>query len=226
MEPGRESDLNLFFPLLASHILEQFPYPLCAVDKSLNLLCYSNSLPHYIPSMNGNDLHGLPLLDYTPESIRHPFHSAINDLQNHGHLKKDYQINLPCSEFHDPHPFHVQGYLLQNIIEEEPVVLIYCVPVFHMLDHTEQMDAARLDAVKQLAVTLNHEINNPLFIISMTLEDMLAEENDPAVLRRLRASLDAVWRVSNAVKQLQELRKVVITDYAAGLSMVDLEASQ
>ena len=51
---------------------------------------------------------------------------------------------------------------------------------------------ARLDVARQLAATLNHEINNPLFIVSATLEDLLAESGDPASKRRLRAALDAL----------------------------------
>jgi signal transduction histidine kinase len=84
---------------------------------------------------------------------------------------------------------------------------------------------ARLDVARQLAATLNHEINNPLFIVSATLEDLLADSEDPAIQRRLRAALDSVWRVASAVKQLQEIRQVVTTAYIEGLPMVDLDAS-
>jgi signal transduction histidine kinase len=87
-------------------------------------------------------------------------------------------------------------------------------------------EAVRLDLARQLAATLNHEINNPLFIVSATLEDLLAEAADPDEQRRLRAALDAVWRVASAVKQLQEIRQIVTTPYVEGLEMVDLEASQ
>lgn len=85
--------------------------------------------------------------------------------------------------------------------------------------------SARLDVARQLAATLNHEINNPLFIVSATLEDLLAETDDPAAQRRLRGALDSVWRVASAVKQLQEIRHIVTTAYIEGLPMVDLDAS-
>jgi signal transduction histidine kinase len=103
---------------------------------------------------------------------------------------------------------------------------------------------ARLDVARQLAATLNHEINNPLFIVSATLEDLLAETEEPSTFivsatledllaeteepstqRRLRAALDSVWRVASAVKQLQEIRQVITTAYIEGLPMVDLDAS-
>jgi signal transduction histidine kinase len=92
--------------------------------------------------------------------------------------------------------------------------------------HEQAHEAVRLDLARQLAATLNHEINNPLFIVSATLEDLLAEAVDPDEQRRLRAALDAVWRVASAVKQLQEIRQIVTTPYVEGLEMIDLEASQ
>jgi His Kinase A (phosphoacceptor) domain. len=88
-------------------------------------------------------------------------------------------------------------------------------------------EGTRLDVARQLAATLNHEINNPLFVVSATLEDLLAEANtdDAAAQRRLRAALDSVWRVASAVKQLQDIRQIVTTAYIEGLPMVDLDAS-
>jgi signal transduction histidine kinase len=86
-------------------------------------------------------------------------------------------------------------------------------------------EAAQLDMARQLAATLNHEINNPLFIVSATLEDVLAETQDPEMERRLKGALDAVWRVASSVKQLQEIRQVVTTTYISGFPMIDLEAS-
>lgn len=89
-----------------------------------------------------------------------------------------------------------------------------------------EQEAARLEVARQLAVTLNHQINNPLFIVSATLEDLLAEHPPADIERRLKAALDAVWRVSSAVKQLSEIRQLVSTPYIEGFPMIDLEASQ
>ncbi len=86
-------------------------------------------------------------------------------------------------------------------------------------------DEDRLDLARQFAVTLNHEINNPLFVVSATLEDVLSEPLDPALQRRLQTALDSVWRVAEAVKLLQEIRQIVSTTYIPGYTMIDLEAS-
>ena len=78
---------------------------------------------------------------------------------------------------------------------------------------------------RQFAVTLNHTINNPLFIVSATLEDILSEPLDPVLQRRLQTALDSVWKVAEAVKLLQEIRQIVSTSYIPGYTMIDLEAS-
>jgi signal transduction histidine kinase len=94
-------------------------------------------------------------------------------------------------------------------------------------DHrAAEENAARMEVARQLAATMNHEVNNPLFVVSATLEDLLAEASDPAEQRRLNAALDAVWRVSEAVKKLSDIRQLVTTAYIEGLPMIDLEASQ
>ena len=85
------------------------------------------------------------------------------------------------------------------------------------------VDGAAL--IRQLAATLNHEINNPLFVVSATLEDLLAESKNPTERVRLEQALECVWRAARAVKSLQELRQVVTTEYVGGFPMIDLVES-
>lgn len=82
-----------------------------------------------------------------------------------------------------------------------------------------------LTVAKQLAATLNHEINNPLFVVSATLEDVLAEQLEPEMRARLQTALDKTWQAVDAVKQLQDVQQIVSTSYIPGFEMIDLEAS-
>ena len=86
-------------------------------------------------------------------------------------------------------------------------------------------DEERIELARQFAVTLNHEINNPLFVVSATLEDLLSEPLDAEMAARLQLALDSVWRVAAAVKLLQEIRQIVSKAYIPGYRMIDLEAS-
>jgi signal transduction histidine kinase len=89
----------------------------------------------------------------------------------------------------------------------------------------DSVEEDRIELARQFAVTLNHEINNPLFVVSATLEDLLAEPLDESVSQRLQLALDSVWKVAEAVKLLQEIRQIVSKAYIPGYRMIDLEAS-
>ena len=90
---------------------------------------------------------------------------------------------------------------------------------------TDDQEEDRIELARQFAVTLNHEINNPLFVVSATLEDLLSEPLDKDVEKRLQLALDNVWKVAEAVKLLQEIRQIVSKAYIPGYRMIDLEAS-
>jgi len=93
------------------------------------------------------------------------------------------------------------------------------------LPFNDDQDQDRIELARQFAVTLNHEINNPLFVVSATLEDLLSEPLDKDMEKRLQLALDNVWKVAEAVKLLQEIRQIVSKAYIPGYRMIDLEAS-
>lgn len=175
------------------------------------------------------ELVGSNLLDHVPVSEREPLRKLVQETVRTS--SADSTAGPKGADF-----LHASASGLQRLRvlatripgeKGELEVLLTCHEGPVNTQHIAQSAAgsARLDVARQLAATLNHEINNPLFIVSATLEDLLAETSDPAAQRRLRAALDAVWRVASAVKQLQEIRHVVTTAYIEGLPMVDLDAS-
>lgn len=62
-----------------------------------------------------------------------------------------------------------------------------------------------LQIARQIANGLSHEINNPLFVISATLEDLMTDDTDPADLAQLQIALDSVWKVSDVVRQAADI---------------------
>ncbi|HOQ80390.1 MAG TPA: GAF domain-containing protein, partial [Candidatus Cloacimonadota bacterium] len=61
------------------------------------------------------------------------------------------------------------------------------------------------EAVSATVGSLNHEINNPLMIISGNLQLLTIMENDEEKLKRLRAAEDQIVRISDILKKLLEL---------------------
>lgn len=172
------------------------------------------------------------LLDHLQEAERIVWRSVVRefltDCGNNAHLSVRF-IDVARAPISRPEWGRVMASAIFGVDQIPIGAMFVCFGIYDQVEMSkvrQELDATRLDVARQLAVTLNHEINNPLFIISATLEDLLADAKDPAIERRLRASLDAVWRVSSAVKQLQDIRQVVSTAYIEGFKMIDLEASQ
>ncbi|HID10545.1 MAG TPA: PAS domain-containing protein [Candidatus Latescibacteria bacterium] len=88
-----------------------------------------------------------------------------------------------------------------------------------------EQDRVRLEAVTQTVRALNHEINNPLAIISGKVQLLLmkGEELSEDVRRDLESVEQAARRIGNVVNKLTRVTKVVTTQLIKGLPMLDVE---
>jgi DNA-binding response OmpR family regulator len=85
--------------------------------------------------------------------------------------------------------------------------------------------AEHLRHIAEVAMTLAHEINNPLAVIMGELQLQLEEAGRPIDRAALDISLEAAHRIADVVRKISALREVTYQDYA-GLRMLDLEASR
>ncbi len=99
-------------------------------------------------------------------------------------------------------------------------------------EENDRLLAARLDVVEQAAIALRHEINNPLFVISGSLESAIRqvsrlEEQGMADLSGLKRNLDRILqaeeRIEQAVQAISAKLHPGVTQYAEGISMLDLK---
>lgn len=93
----------------------------------------------------------------------------------------------------------------------------------------EQLQAneqRKVETLHQVALTLNHELNNVGAIIEMQLQllSRQAGQNDASkkYLHQIRDNLD---RMTRTVEALKHIRRIVLTDYVSGIKMLDLEKS-
>lgn len=84
----------------------------------------------------------------------------------------------------------------------------------------------KTETLHHLAVTLNHALNNAMSIIELQL-GMLDRQagGNPTLLKHLREIRGCLGRMADTVSSLKHIRRVVLTDYAPGLKMLDLERS-
>jgi DNA-binding response OmpR family regulator len=85
--------------------------------------------------------------------------------------------------------------------------------------------AEHLRHIAEVALTLAHEINNPLAVIMGELQLQLEEPSDTLGRSALEISLEAAQRIADVVRKISALQEVAYQDYA-GLRMLDLEVNR
>ncbi len=86
----------------------------------------------------------------------------------------------------------------------------------------------RLEAIEQIVRSVNHEINNPLMIISGNAEYLLAvlENSDPFIKSKLNYIIDEVRRIFIVTQRLKEIKEPISESYIGGKEeMIDLARS-
>ncbi|MFZ4573671.1 MAG: HAMP domain-containing protein [Phycisphaerales bacterium] len=84
----------------------------------------------------------------------------------------------------------------------------------------------KAEALRQLAVTLNHDLNNAMATIEMQLCLLDRQSGgDSKFAKHFRDIQSTLARMSRTVASLKNIRRVVLTDYVDGQKMVDIEQS-
>ncbi len=95
-----------------------------------------------------------------------------------------------------------------------------------LAERVQSAERQRLEMVAQVAVTLNHELNNAMATIEMQLQLLASQsgsgEKYQAPLRQIRENLR---RMAATVASLKHIRRIVLTEYISGTQMLDLQRS-
>ncbi len=84
----------------------------------------------------------------------------------------------------------------------------------------------KIEVLGQVAVAMNHELNNAATIIDLQLH-LLARQahGNPALEKCLRQIHESLDRMTRTVQSLKNVRRIVLTDYNSGMKMLDLQRS-
>ncbi len=87
-------------------------------------------------------------------------------------------------------------------------------------------DERRLEVLRQVGLTLNHELNNAMAIIELQLQ-LLGKQSggDPAQAKALQRIHHSLQRMTETVQNLRNVRRIVLMEYASGLQMLNLQES-
>ena len=89
------------------------------------------------------------------------------------------------------------------------------------------IEARKLETLAQIAVSVNHEINNPLCSISANAEMLKThmDNSDDGVLRKIDIILKEVDRIKQVISKLSNATRVISMEYISGVKMLDLNKS-
>lgn len=92
----------------------------------------------------------------------------------------------------------------------------------------ELVKAERRAAIAEIAIAVNHEINNPLSVILGNAELLLAEidEGSAEARRKLNIIAQQCMKIRGITQKLATLKDPVFTEYLQGIKMVDIEGSK
>jgi signal transduction histidine kinase len=91
----------------------------------------------------------------------------------------------------------------------------------------ERLEKERLAAITELAVTANHEINNPLTSVigAVSLLKTNKDLSEDEKLKKYNTIHNQALRISDIVKRFLKIIKPVKTKYARDTEMIDLDKS-
>lgn len=88
------------------------------------------------------------------------------------------------------------------------------------------IEMERLNTLKELTVSFNHEINNPLMSITAFAHFIKGRtgEGCSGCGECARGIIDEVNRISDKVRQLSEATRAATVDYQPGIKMIDMDS--
>jgi signal transduction histidine kinase len=90
------------------------------------------------------------------------------------------------------------------------------------------IEAERLAAINETAISINHEINNPLCSILGNTQLMLMEGErlDPRMVKKLHCIEKQIERIQGVAKRLSRITRPAVKEYVGGRMMLDVERSE
>ena len=90
----------------------------------------------------------------------------------------------------------------------------------------ETNEQRKVEVLHQVAIAINHELNNALAVIELQLSAISRRAAScPGLENCLKQIHDSLERVTATAHSLQQVRRIVLTDYTPGTKMLDLERS-
>ena len=95
-----------------------------------------------------------------------------------------------------------------------------------LAEQLQRNEQRKLEVLGQVGTTLNHELNNAIAIIELQLQMLSRKSGGDANMEKYARQIhEGLARMTKTVGALKQVRRIVLTDYVAGVKMIDLERS-
>ena len=95
-----------------------------------------------------------------------------------------------------------------------------------MAERLAANERRRIEVLGQVALALNHELNNAIAIVDMQISLLARQSPGGAQMeKRMRQIHEGLSRMTATVQGLKNVRRIVLTDYVPGMKMLDLRRS-
>ncbi|MGA1875462.1 MAG: response regulator [bacterium] len=124
--------------------------------------------------------------------------------------------------------FGADDYIVKPFAKEEVLARVKSLLKLRSL-HSQLIQAEKLATLVQVAVRVNHEVNNPLCAISANAEIIKIMLNKGVELERIQAKADIILhevdRIKQVIEKLSKATRVVSMEYISGIPMLDIDQS-
>jgi PAS domain S-box-containing protein len=205
-------------------IFDSSPFALISLDMRLRIVLFNRSAEKLTgfdcSSVTGRRVNRI--IDYTHvkniistirDAGRVNLNSYLTKLK--GNNKRKIPVRLSISPLKD-NDHKLLGILLIAVDVREVKRL-----------QAQLLDAERLAAITETAISINHEINNPLCSIlgNTQLILMTKEKLDKKTVRKLQSIEKEIMRIQEIARKLSEITRPVLKEYVSGTRMLDVEKS-
>jgi DNA-binding response OmpR family regulator/two-component sensor histidine kinase len=123
--------------------------------------------------------------------------------------------------------FSQEEEIFLNLIKEHVAIAIENINLNKKLKQANKqiIESEKIATMAKFAVSVNHEINNPLCAISLNIELLKRRCKDEEFQQIFKAIDTNIEKINEITNKISNLKKIVVKEYLPGIDMIDLENS-
>ena len=196
------------------------------IDPPTGIVLEANRRAQELSGYDGDDLIGQPATMLCPKGSNGYWPGLIARVIAEGRTSLEDDCTLERKDG-EVIPVEIQASLASHHLGEPLIqALIRDLRPRRQLEE-ERNKTERLSAVVETAVTVNHEINNPLFVITSSVEALQRTlfDAESGVRDKLERISEACRRIQRFTQQLGSVIAPVTKEYLPGMKMLDIQQS-